>query len=191
MRRRPSPGTTAKISESSWAASLQTPPSGAVPPWRCSPGGGPAWALSDLLRGVRDRTKDARLGAMAAGNLLARKRPRPGPDRRQRDRGGVQAETPDCDEGSWDDVRTAMQDDEPKANGAPFRDLPHWPSRGSPPGSSSGAAGSRHYRLDARTLGCLTALRDIPALHTDMPTSRRACAGDYVRVCAIVLPIER
>jgi len=94
MRRRPSPGTTAKISESSWAASLQTPPSGAVPPWRCSPGGGPAWALSDLLRGVRDRTKDARLGAMAAGNLLARKRPRPGPDRRQRDRGGVQAETP-------------------------------------------------------------------------------------------------
>ena len=38
--------------------------------------GGPAWALCDLLRGVRDRTKDARLGAVAAGKLLARKRPR-------------------------------------------------------------------------------------------------------------------
>jgi len=27
---------------------------------------------------------------------------------------------PDRDEGWWDDVRTAMQDDEPKANGAPL-----------------------------------------------------------------------
>ena len=143
--------------------------------------GGPAWALCDLLRGVRDRTKDARLGAVAAGKLLARKRPALIPIEDSAIAEVFGREAPDRDEGWWDDVRTAMQDDEPKANGRTFVGLPHGPSRGSLPGSSSGVAGSRHYRLNAYTLGCLTALRDIPALRSDMPTSSEPA---QVTMCA-------
>ncbi len=37
--------------------------------------GGPAWTLWELLYQIKDRTKEARFGAVAAGKLLARKRP--------------------------------------------------------------------------------------------------------------------
>jgi hypothetical protein len=118
---------------------------------------------------------------VAAGKLLARKRPALIPIEDSAIAEVFRREAPDRDERWWDDVRTAMQDDEPKANGRTFVGLPHRPSRGSLPGSSSGVAGSRHYRLNAYTLGCLTALRDIPALRTDIPTSSEPA---QVTMCA-------
>jgi len=82
--------------------------------------GGPAWDLWDLLRGIRDRTKDARLGAVAAGKLLARKRPALIPIEDSAIAEVFRRRAPDRDEGWWHDVRTAMQDDQPKANGVPL-----------------------------------------------------------------------
>ncbi len=63
-----------------------------------------------------------RLGAVAAGKLLARKRPALIPIEDSAIAEVFRRKAPDRDEGWWDDVRTARQDDEPKANGAPLRD---------------------------------------------------------------------
>lgn len=84
--------------------------------------GSPAWLLWNLLREVRDRTKDARLGAVAAGKLLARKRPALIPIEDSATSQVFGRKAPDRDETWWDDVRTAMCDDLPKANGVPLYD---------------------------------------------------------------------
>ena len=68
--------------------------------------------MRDLLRGVRDRTKDARLGAVAAGKLLARKRPALVPIEDSAIAEAFRRKAPDRDEGWRDDVRTAMQETE-------------------------------------------------------------------------------
>jgi hypothetical protein len=68
---------------------------------------GPAWKLWELLRDVKDRTKDARFGTVAAGKILARKRPGLVPIGDSRIAAVFRRPPPDRDERWWDDVRSA------------------------------------------------------------------------------------
>jgi Family of unknown function (DUF6308) len=79
--------------------------------------GGPAWTLWELLREIKDRTKEARFGAVAAGKLLARKRPGLIPIEDSRIAAVFCRRPPDRDEHWWDDVRSAALDPRPAANG--------------------------------------------------------------------------
>lgn len=79
--------------------------------------GGPAWTLWELLRDIKDRTKEARFGAVAAGKLLARKRPDLIPIEDSRIAAVFSRRPPDRDEHWWDDVRFAACDNRPAANG--------------------------------------------------------------------------
>ena len=51
---------------------------------------GPAWKLWDAIRDIEPRPEDDRIGPVAAGKLLARKRPRPAPRLRQPHQEGPQ-----------------------------------------------------------------------------------------------------
>ena len=79
--------------------------------------GGPAWELWDLLCKIRDRTKDARLGPVAAGKLLARKRPGLIPISDSRTASVFKRPAPDRDTQWWEDVRGAARDPRPIADG--------------------------------------------------------------------------
>jgi Family of unknown function (DUF6308) len=78
---------------------------------------GPAWTLWELLREIKDRTKEARFGAVAAGKLLARKRPSLVPIEDSRIAGVFSRTSPDRDKHWWDDVRSAALDSQPVASG--------------------------------------------------------------------------
>jgi hypothetical protein len=78
---------------------------------------GPAWMLWELLREIKDRTKEARFGAVAAGKLLARKRPNLIPIEDSRIAAVFNRRSPDRDEHWWDDVRSAALDPRPAASG--------------------------------------------------------------------------
>jgi hypothetical protein len=78
---------------------------------------GPAWTLWELLREIKDRTKEARFGAVAAGKLLARKRPSLIPIEDSRIAGVFSRTSPDRDKQWWDDVRSAALDSQPVASG--------------------------------------------------------------------------
>lgn len=77
----------------------------------------PAWELWELLRDIQDRTKEARLGAVAAGKLLARKRPDLIPIEDSQIAAVLSRKPPDRDERWWSDVRSAALDDRPDASG--------------------------------------------------------------------------
>jgi hypothetical protein len=78
---------------------------------------GPAWALWELLREIKDRTKEARFGAVAAGKLLARKRPSLIPIEDSKIAAVFSRTSPDRDKQWWDDVRSAALDSQPVASG--------------------------------------------------------------------------
>ncbi len=80
--------------------------------------GGHAWKLWELLRDIKDRTKDARFGAVAAGKLMARKRPDLIPIEDSRIAAAFGRKSPDRDEDWWDDVRSAACCHQPAAGGA-------------------------------------------------------------------------
>lgn len=83
---------------------------------------GPAWKLWDLLYDVKDRTKDARFGAVAAGKLLARKRPGLIPIEDSRIAAVFKRKPPDRDERWWEAVRSAARDRTPTADGTTLWD---------------------------------------------------------------------
>lgn len=92
---------------------------------------GPAWELWTLLRDVKDRTNNTALGPVAAGKLLARKRPDLIPISDSRTARVFTRPDPAADKNWWDDVRTAALDTCCKANGttlwnylASLRDTP-------------------------------------------------------------------
>ncbi|HET9896339.1 MAG TPA: DUF6308 family protein [Streptosporangiaceae bacterium] len=76
-----------------------------------------AWKLWKLLRDIKDRTKEARFGAVAAGKLLARKRPDLIPIEDSQIAAVFSRKPPDRDERWWDDVRSAALDPKPVASG--------------------------------------------------------------------------
>lgn len=78
---------------------------------------GYAWKLWELLRETKDRTKEARFGAVAAGKLLARKRPHLIPIEDSQIAAVFRRTTPDRDKRWWDDVHSAALDPSPAANG--------------------------------------------------------------------------
>ena len=79
--------------------------------------GGPAWELWELLCDITDRTKDARLGPVAAGKLLARKRPDLIPISDSRTASVFRRAAPDRDKRWWEDVREAARDPQSVADG--------------------------------------------------------------------------
>jgi hypothetical protein len=79
--------------------------------------GGSAWTLWELLREIKDRTKEARFGAVASGKLLARKRPGLVPIEDSRIAAVFSRKPPDRDEHWWNDVRSAALDPRPTASG--------------------------------------------------------------------------
>jgi hypothetical protein len=79
--------------------------------------GGPAWTLWELLSEIKGRTKEARLGAVAAGKLLARKRPGLIPIEDSQIAAVFSRRPPDRDEHWWDDVRSAALDPSRAAGG--------------------------------------------------------------------------
>jgi len=79
--------------------------------------GGPAWTLWELLYQIKDRTKEARFGAVAAGKLLARKRPGLIPIEDRLIASVFRRQAPDRDQNWWDDVRSAALAAQPAANG--------------------------------------------------------------------------
>ena len=81
---------------------------------------GPAWMLWKLLYEIKDRTKDARFGAVAAGKLIARKRPGLIPIEDSRIATVFSRTAPDRDESWWEDVRTAALDSNLTADGTTF-----------------------------------------------------------------------
>jgi hypothetical protein len=110
-----------------------------------------AWKLWEILREIKDRTKEARFGAVAAGKLLARKRPNLIPIEDSRIAAVFSRKSPDRDKHWWDDVRSAALDPSPAANGTTPVVLPR-PSAGpGRPRSSPSPARARHHRLDACT----------------------------------------
>lgn len=78
---------------------------------------GPAWTLWELLRDIKDRTKDSRLGAVAAGKLLARKRPALIPIEDSQIAAVFRRPPPDQDRRWWEAVRSAALDPTPAASG--------------------------------------------------------------------------
>lgn len=82
-----------------------------------APGGAGTATLWELLYQIKDRTKETRFGAVAAGRLLARKRPSLIPIEDSRIAGVLRRKAPDRDESWWDDVRTAALESQLTANG--------------------------------------------------------------------------
>ena len=78
---------------------------------------GPAWKLWELLRDVTDRTRNKRLGPVAAGKLLARKRPDLIPISDSHTSRAFSRPGPALDVRWWDDVRSAALDPRRAANG--------------------------------------------------------------------------
>ena len=78
---------------------------------------GPAWKLWDLLRDVTDRRTGRHLGPVAAGKLLARKRPDLNPISDRYTSEAFSRKPPREDATWWDDVRSAALDPRPAANG--------------------------------------------------------------------------
>jgi hypothetical protein len=78
---------------------------------------GPAWKLWDLLRDVTDRRTGRHLGPVAAGKLLARKRPDLIPIADSHTRKAFSRPVPALDVTWWDDVRSAARDPRRAANG--------------------------------------------------------------------------
>lgn len=83
---------------------------------------GPAWRLWELLYEVKDPTREARFGAVAAGKLLARKRPDLIPIEDSQIARVFRRKAPDRDEHWWDDVRSAALDTQLTANGTTLWD---------------------------------------------------------------------
>ena len=79
--------------------------------------GGPAWELWELLRDVTDRKTNKRLGPVAAGKLLARKRPDLIPISDSRTSLTFSRQAPALDGRWWDDVRSAALDPRRAVNG--------------------------------------------------------------------------
>jgi hypothetical protein len=79
--------------------------------------GGPAWELWELLRDVTDRRTGKRLGPVAAGKLLARKRPDLIPISDSHTSKAFSRKAPALDAAWWDDVRSAALDPRRIANG--------------------------------------------------------------------------
>ncbi|MBS2965648.1 hypothetical protein KGA66_21535 [Actinocrinis puniceicyclus] len=79
-----------------------------------------AWKLWALLRDVHDRTKSVRLGPVAAGKLLARKRPELIPIADSRTARVLNRPQPGADKRWWEDVRSASLDPKPAADGLPL-----------------------------------------------------------------------
>ena len=71
---------------------------------------GGAWELWELLRDVTDRRTNKRLGPVAAGKLLARKRPDLIPISDSRTSKAFRRQAPALDGRWWDDVRSAALD---------------------------------------------------------------------------------
>ena len=78
---------------------------------------GPAWTLWELLRDVTDRRKGEHLGPVAAGKLLARKRPDLIPISDSHTSETFRRKPPGEDATWWADVRSAALDPRPEANG--------------------------------------------------------------------------
>jgi hypothetical protein len=78
---------------------------------------GPAWKLWELLRDVTDRRTGSRLGPVAAGKLLARKRPDLIPISDSHTSKTFSRKAPGEDAAWWDDVRSAALDPRRAANG--------------------------------------------------------------------------
>lgn len=92
---------------------------------------GPAWKLWTLLCGIHDRTKASRLGPVAAGKLMARKRPDLIPIADSRTAKAFHRPDPGADRRWWDAVRAASLDRNEEADGttlwdylASLRDVP-------------------------------------------------------------------
>jgi hypothetical protein len=79
--------------------------------------GEPAWELWQLLRDVKDRRTNRRLGPVAAGKLLARKRPGLIPIADSCTSKAFSRKASGQDVTWWDDVRSALRDPWPAANG--------------------------------------------------------------------------
>lgn len=77
----------------------------------------PVWKLWELLRDVKDRTKRERLGAVAAGKLLALKRPNLIPIADSSTKAVFKRPYPSADVSWWDDVRDAARDPKPVVEG--------------------------------------------------------------------------
>ncbi len=78
---------------------------------------GPAWKLWELLRDVTDRRTGNHLGPVAAGKLLARKRPDLIPISDSHTSEAFRRKPPGEDATWWDDVRSAALDPRQTANG--------------------------------------------------------------------------
>jgi hypothetical protein len=92
---------------------------------------GPAWELWKLLRNIQDRTKPTKLGPVAAGKLLARKRPDLIPISDSRTAKAFGRLGPGADMHWWEAVRAAALDPRKEADGktlwnylASLRDTP-------------------------------------------------------------------
>jgi hypothetical protein len=79
--------------------------------------GGPAWQLWELLRDVTDRRTGKRLGPVAAGKLLARKRPGLIPISDSHTRNAFSRPAPALDVSWWDAVWSAALDQRRSADG--------------------------------------------------------------------------
>lgn len=82
---------------------------------------GAAWELWTLLRHVKDRTKGEKFGPVAAGKLLARKRPDLIPIGDGHTKAVFKRKDPATDVSWWDDIRSAFRDPQPEAGGMTLR----------------------------------------------------------------------
>ncbi|HET9898444.1 MAG TPA: DUF6308 family protein [Streptosporangiaceae bacterium] len=102
------------------------------------------------LRDIKDRAKEARFGAVAAGKLLARKRPDLIPIEESQIAAVFSRKPPDRDERCWNDARLAALDPHQAAGGTSlWRYLAR--IRDQAGKVTPGAVRPRHHRLDART----------------------------------------
>lgn len=109
---------------------------------------GPAWQLWTLLRDIRDRTKDAALGPVAAGKLLARKRPGLIPISDSRTAKSFARPNPGADRHWWADVRSAALDPSKSADGYDVVELPRQPPGQPECGPLVDPSPPRHSGLD-------------------------------------------
>jgi hypothetical protein len=85
--------------------------------------GAAAWDLWELLRDIAaDNRKSTRFGPVAAGKLMARKRPNLIPIEDSQIAAAFRRPAPDRDEHWWDDVRSALRDEKPGPNGTTLAD---------------------------------------------------------------------
>jgi hypothetical protein len=126
---------------------------------------GPAWTLWELLREIKDRTKEARFGAVAAGKLLARKRPSLIPIEDSRIAGVFSRTSPDRDKQWWDDVRSAALDSQPVAAGPPC-------------GATSPASGTRPNKIICRSCAFSTSSDGCTHITTEPDSAASSQAAD-------------